>query len=66
VLSDVIDSRIADIDARIKRVQDKASDEIASLTRSKIALTQARGVVTPQLDKAVAALQAIGLLQELV
>lgn len=64
-LGTLIDTKISDIDARVQRIKDKAADEIAALLRSKAALVQAKGVLTPELEQAVHALQRIGLLDSL-
>lgn len=61
-LADRITARISEIDSQIAFAQDRARGEITALNAQKAALVQARAVITPELETAVAALSRLGLI----
>jgi predicted nucleic acid-binding Zn-ribbon protein len=65
LIGERIDARLTDIESAIARAKARADAEVAALQRQRQALRQARTLVTPELEAAVVALQAIGLLQDL-
>jgi predicted nucleic acid-binding Zn-ribbon protein len=65
LIGERIDARLTDIESAIARAKARADAEVAALQRQRQALRQARTFVTPELEAAVVALQAIGLLQDL-
>ena len=58
---DRISKEVAEIDRRVAQINDRAAVEIAELTKRKKVLVAAARVVTPELEAAVAALDAVGI-----
>jgi hypothetical protein len=60
-LTERVDKQIVEIDAAIQRIQVKAAAEVAALEKRRSALLSARSQVTPELERAVAGLEAVGI-----
>lgn len=60
-LTDQLNGQINDLDAQIKRIQERSQAEIAALEAKKAALQSIGRVITPDLEVAVATLQKFGL-----
>ena len=60
-LLDRINKEIAAIDRRIDDIKVRAEEEIKGLKKRRQALSQAGKVITPELETAVAALDAVGI-----
>ena len=52
---------MAEIDRQVDRIRTRAEEEIKDLLRRKDALKKAYKVITPELEAAVAALEAVGI-----
>ena len=59
-LIDRINKQVAEIDLRIGRIRAAASEEVKELTAKKEALVAAKRVITPEVEAAVAGLDAAG------
>ena len=59
-LIDRINKQVVEIDLRISRVRATANEEVKELTAKKDALVAAKRVITPEVEAAVAGLDAVG------
>ncbi len=62
-LVDQVNAKIAELDARIAFVQDRAQDEVQALAKQRNVLVGAKALITDDLEKAVAALQRLGFIR---
>lgn len=60
-LLDRVNKEIVEIDRQIARVQNRADEELKDLRRRKQALILAAQVISPELEAAMAALEAVGI-----
>jgi len=60
-LRERIDRQIADLDSRIRNIQERATEETAALRRKREALVKVRALITMEIEAAVRALEVVGI-----
>jgi hypothetical protein len=61
MLGERIDRLLLDLDAEIARLTAQHTEALASLQRRKLALQRAKALITPEIEAAITALEAVGL-----